>query len=162
MRESITLRPICEGDEGFLFGLFKSVHEQTFAATELNEEQITDLLRMQFEAQQQQFRDRYARADFDLVLRDGAPVGCMYALRGPDAFVLIDIALLPEYRNAGIGRGLVNKLIGHAKDKKKALTAHVRKENPAWQLWQRLGFEVVSDDGVYLQIQVPFAGSPGR
>jgi ribosomal protein S18 acetylase RimI-like enzyme len=155
MQESITLRPICEGDEEFLFGLFRSVHGQTFAMTNLGEEQLTGILRMQFDAQQQQYRNRYAGADVDLVLRDGVPAGCMYAMRGPEEFVLIDIALLPEHRNAGIGTALVTDLINHARNYKKPLTAHVRKDNPAWRLWQKLGFEKVGGDDVYLQIMVP-------
>ena len=157
MHKSITLRPVNADDEGFLFGLYRSVHEQTFASLNVPEEQKTSLLRMQFNAQRQQYRSQYPGADFDLVLCDGVSAGCMSALRGPDEFVLIDIALLPEYRNGGIGKELVAKLIRHAQDEKKTLTAHVRSDNPAWRLWQRLGFEAVSDDDVYLRIQVPCA-----
>lgn len=156
MQEPVTLRPVCAADEAFLFRVFRSVHKQTFAVLELSDEQKTELLRMQFTAQQEQYRIQYPRADFDLVLCDGVPVGSMYALRGPDEFVLIDIALLPEHRNSGIGKELVTTLIRQAKNEKKAVTAHVRCDNPAWRLWQRLGFEAVGDDGVYLQICVPY------
>jgi ribosomal protein S18 acetylase RimI-like enzyme len=79
-------------------------------------------------------------------------------LRGPDDFVLIDITLLPEHRNSGIGAGLVRELIVQANAAHEPLRAHVLKQNPAWRLWQRLGFHLISDDGVYLAIEVP-AGS---
>lgn len=156
MSDSITLRPIRAGDVEFLFVLFRSVHEQDYASVDLPEEQKTALLRMQFDAQQLQYRERFSRGNFDLILKAERSVGIIYTQRGPEEFVLIDIALLPEFRNEGIGRELVAELIRQAQDEQQAVTAHVRKDNPAWRLWQRLGFEVVNDDGVYLQIRLPF------
>ena len=154
MHKSITLRPVSGDDEGFLFGLYRSVHEQTFASLNLPEEQKTSLLRMQFNAQRQQYRSQYPDAHFDRILEDGVAIGTLYAMRGPEEFVLIDIMLLAEHRNTGIGAKLVKKLIREANAAKKPLQAHVLKTNPAWRLWRRLGFEIVADDGVYLQIRV--------
>lgn len=110
---------------------------------------------MQFDAQQCQYHARFPGADFDIVLLRGVPVGRFYAQRGPEDFVLIDIALLPEHRNAGIGGRLVGSLIAEARGAGKPLQAHVQRENPAWRLWQRLGFEEVGNDSAYLRIQVP-------
>jgi GNAT superfamily N-acetyltransferase len=149
------LRPICMDDDAFLFRLFCSAHEQTFASLDMPEEQIDDLLRMQFTAQQSRYRGKYPDAHFDLVLKDEVAIGTLYAMRGPEEFVLIDIALLPEQRNAGNGAQLVAALIQQANTAGKPLQAHVLKDNPAWHLWQRLGFKIVGDDGVYLQIRVP-------
>jgi ribosomal protein S18 acetylase RimI-like enzyme len=155
MQEPLTLRPICMDDDAFLFRLFCSTHEQNFASLDMPEEQKDDLLRMQFTAQQSQYRGQYPNADFDLVLQDAVPIGSITALRGADKFVLIDITLLREHRNAGIGTQLVTLLIQQALAAGKPLDAHVERNNPAWRLWRRLGFEVVDDDGVYLRIRVP-------
>ena len=155
MRDTVTLRPIGRDDEPFLFHLFTSVHGPTLAMAELPEQQVTDLLRMQFTAQHSQYQSQYPSADFDIVVVNCAPAGRLYALRGPDDFVLIDISLLPEYRNSGIGTDLVSDLINQAKHEKRPLNAHVRKDNPAWRLWQKLGFEAVRDDGVFLEIRIP-------
>lgn len=154
MRDSVTLRPVCSDDEAFVFDLFRSAHKQTFASLDMPEEEENELLRMQFIAQQSQYRGQYPDAHFDLVLKDEVAIGTMYAMRGPEKFVLIDIMLLAEHRNAGIGARLVKKLIREANAAKKALQAHVLKTNPACRLWRRLGFEIVADDGVYLQIRV--------
>ena len=113
---------------------------------------------MQFLAQQGQYRQQFPTADFDVVMLEGTAIGSMYAIRGPDEFVLIDIALLPEHRNDGIGAELVRALIDVARESAQPLQAHVRSDNPAWRLWQRLGFQEVADDGVYLQICVPAPG----
>jgi len=155
MQESITLLPVSDHDESFLFRVFRCVHEPSFASLQTPVEQKTELLQMQFNAQQSQYCTQYPDADFDVVMRDGEPVGYMYALRGPDAYVLIDISLLPEQRNKGVGARLVSELIKEAQSSNEPLEAHVLRDNPAWRLWQRLGFEQVSDDGVYLHIRVP-------
>ncbi len=148
------------GDEEFLFHVFTSVYDATIASLEIPAEQKTELLRMQFTAQKTQYRSQFPMADFDLVLSNDKPIGSLFALRGPEKFVLIDISLLPEHRNCGIGGRLVTSLIQQANDARKPLQAHVLKNNPAWHLWQRLGFEEVDEDGMYLKICVP--AEPGH
>ena len=154
-RDPVTLRPVCTDDEAFLFKVFRRVHEETFSSLDMLEEQKNELLRLQFNAQQQQYRSQFPMADFELVLSNEDPIGSLFALRGPEEFVLIDISLLPEHRNGGIGGRLLTSLIQQANDASKPLQAHVLKDNPAWHLWQRLGFEEVDEDGMYLKITVP-------
>jgi ribosomal protein S18 acetylase RimI-like enzyme len=155
MHEQITLRPICDSDQAFLYRLFCSTRAQSLETSRVPAAQAQLLLRTQFAGQLKQYREHYPAADFDIVLNEGATVGSLYALRGPDTFVLIDIALLPEYRGSGIGTHLVKALIAEAGALKKPLHAHVLKTNRAWRLWERLGFEVINDDGVHFQIRVP-------
>ena len=126
---------------------------------DLTLDQKDKLTRMQFRAQQYQYRSLYPHADFDLVLIDSEAIGNLYVQRGPHEFVLIDISLLPGHRNSGIGAGLVRKIIVDAKKAGRPLQAHVLKHNPAWRLWQRLGFHLVSDDGIYLRIEVSAGNS---
>ena len=126
-----------------------------FESLNLGSEQKDRLLRVQFEAQNQAYLAQYPEANFDLVLVNEIPAGKMFAQRGPNNFVLIDIALLPEHRNVGIATELVGDLIEEASTAGQALHAHVQKDNPAQYLWQRLGFRQVSDDGVYLKLEIP-------
>jgi ribosomal protein S18 acetylase RimI-like enzyme len=151
----VTLRPVCDDDTDLLFRIFKSVNEPTFAALEMPSEQKDDLLNMQFVAQLGQYRQQYPSADYQVILVAGTEAGSMYTQRGPTEWVLIDIALLPEFRDQGIGSDLVRSLISEAHASSSQLDAHVRVDNPAWRLWQRLGFEAVYNDGVYLRIRVP-------
>jgi len=150
----VAVRAISASDAPFLFRLFCSAREDQFASLDLPGDQKEQLMRTQFDAQQYQYKNQYPDADFELVVNDGDSIGNFYALRGPEEFVLIDITLLPEYRNSGIGARLVRELIADAHTAKKSLHAHVLKQNPAWRLWQRLGFREVGDDGVYLAIEV--------
>jgi ribosomal protein S18 acetylase RimI-like enzyme len=63
---------------------------------------------------------------------------------------IMDIALLPGNRGAGIGTRLLHDLQEDARSAGKSLTIHVERFNPALALYQRLGFEQVEDKGVYL------------
>jgi len=135
--------------------VFQCVRREIFAPLQLVADEEISVLHLQFEAQQRQYRSQFPDADFDVVLVDGAPVGTMYAARGPGDYVLIDISILPEHRNRGIGAKLVSELIGQARAAGKPVHAHVLRDNPAWRLWQRLGFEQTGDDGMYLEICAP-------
>jgi ribosomal protein S18 acetylase RimI-like enzyme len=58
--------------------------------------------------------------------------------------------LLPEFRGQGIGSYLLNSLIKEATSTSRKLTIHVEKMNPALRLYNRLGFTLVKDEGIYL------------
>lgn len=151
--EDITLAAISGKDESFLFEVFCSVAAAQFEHVDLPDNAKEQLLRSQFSTQLSQYRASYPDANFDLVMEHGNTVGNFYALRGPERYVLIDIALLPSRRGAGIGALLVESLLTEAHLHDKPVDAHVLKGNPAWHLWQRLGFRILEDDGVYLKIQ---------
>jgi ribosomal protein S18 acetylase RimI-like enzyme len=65
----------------------------------------------------------------------------------------LSIALLPEYRNIGIGTSLLNQLINDARDKYPALSLSVSAGNPATRLYKRLGFEIVEENGASLTMR---------
>ena len=56
----------------------------------------------------------------------------------------LSIAVLPEYRNQGIGTRLILNLLEIVKDIYPAISLSVSSDNPALRLYQRLDFEVVS------------------
>ena len=155
MQVSATLRPVCTDDKEFLFAAFCNERAHNFELLSATRDQKEQLLRMQYEAQQRGYRGQFPDANFDVVLIDGVPAGNLFAQRGPDDFTLIDIALLPEHRNRGIATKLIQDLIADACAAGRVLRAHVQKDNPARYLWQRLGFRIVGDDGVYLELEIP-------
>jgi ribosomal protein S18 acetylase RimI-like enzyme len=152
MAPEITFRSAGAEDEDFLFRLFRSAHEYKFVALNLSEQQLTQLLRMQFTGQQRQYHEQFPAADFHLVLADGLPIGRLYVYRSPDAIDLIDITIMPPHRT-GIGGALVRQLLREAAACGKPVRAHVEKMNRAWKLYQRLGFRIVGDTGMYFQIE---------
>ncbi len=75
----------------------------------------------------------------------------------------MDIALLPERRNEGIGTHLLKSLIHESEASGKILSIHVERFNPALRLYERLGFRQKADKGVYLlMIRPPGTGQGFR
>ena len=152
---AISLRPIAPADIPFLQRVYASTREEELAPVPWNAEQKTAFLTMQFNAQHQDYHSNYPSANFDIIVRDGAPIGRLYVDRRPMEICLLDIALLPEYRGSGIGGTLMRQLINEADHTGKALVIYVEKFNRAQNLYRRLGFKETEDTGVYLRMERP-------
>jgi len=61
----------------------------------------------------------------------------------------VDISLLPEYRNRGIGSNLLKEIMSEGAQAGLPVTIHVEMFNPALRLYDRLGFHRIADHGVY-------------
>jgi ribosomal protein S18 acetylase RimI-like enzyme len=105
---------------------------------------------MQFTAQHQAYLGQFPAADFQIILWQERPIGRLYIERRTDEIRCIDIALLPEYRRAGIGTAVLQDLLAEAARAGKPFRLHVAKFNRARRLYERLGFMTLEDDGVYL------------
>jgi len=150
---SIHLRPITPADESFLARLYASTREQELAQINWSDEQKALFCRLQFNAQTADYQRNYPDASFDIIERDGVAAGRLLVLRSDDAVHVIDIALLPEHRGAGIGTKFLRELQEEAAAAGKKLSIHVEVFNPARRLYERLGFKQVEDKGVYLLMQ---------
>ena len=73
--------------------------------------------------------------------------------RGEAAIVLRDIAVLTEYRNAGIGSRLIQDLLDEAASAGKPVQLHVVATSPAVRLYERLGFCRTGDEAAYLEMK---------
>jgi ribosomal protein S18 acetylase RimI-like enzyme len=147
--EGITLRPIRPEDEGFLFDVYASTRVDELDALGWSDAQRETLLRMQFRAQHQSYLAQFPMADFQIILWHERPIGRLYIERKTDEMRGIDIALVPEYRQAGIGTAILRDLLAEAARDGKPFRIHVEKFNRAQQLYKRLGFTTL-DDGAYL------------
>jgi ribosomal protein S18 acetylase RimI-like enzyme len=145
----LTLRPIREEDEEFLFRLYASTREDELAGVSWSDETRAAFLRQQFAAQRAGYAETYAGATFDLVLANEVPAGRLYVARWPREVRLVDISFLPAYRRLGLGTRLIRRLQDEAAASGSTLTIHVEMFNPALRLYQRLGFTAVATDGPY-------------
>ena len=113
-------------------------------------EQQEAFLRQQFQFQTLHYRRYYTSATFEIILQDERPIGRIYVHRGAEDIRLMDVALLPEYRGAGVGTWVMRNLLDEAAHSQKPVTLHVEPYNPAARLYQRLGFRVVEQRGMNL------------
>ena len=145
----LAFRPIENADLPFLQRLYASTRTEEMALSGWNEAQIEEFLALQFRAQHEHYQKHYPNARFDLILSNDKPIGRLYLDNWDDEYRLIDIALLPEYRNRGLGSRLLQQILQQAASEDKAVRIHVEHFNPALRLYQRLGFRLLEDKGVY-------------
>jgi ribosomal protein S18 acetylase RimI-like enzyme len=153
MDESLRLRPITPEDVEFLARVYASTRADELAVTGWSEELKADFCRRQFDAQSAYYAENYSDASFQIIERDGWPVGRLYVARWEKEVRIVDITLLPEFRGSGIGTRLLANLQKEARAASKSLTIHVERFNRALTLYQRLGFQQVEDKGVYLLME---------
>jgi GNAT superfamily N-acetyltransferase len=146
----LSLRPITPEDVSFLADVYASSRWEELAPTGWSDEEKAVFCRRQFDAQSAHYREHYPEASFQVIEREGVPIGRLYVARWEKEIRIVDISLLPESRGGGIGTKLLRDLQDEARAAGKSLTIHVERFNRALALYQRLGFQEIEDKGVYL------------
>ena len=106
-------------------------------------------LRQQHEAQHSHYAIHFGDAEWLIVERGGEAIGRLYLRDQPEGLHVIDISLVPESRGQGIGGAILRDVLGQARELGKTVSIHVEKLNPARRLYDRLGFRIVEDKGIY-------------
>jgi ribosomal protein S18 acetylase RimI-like enzyme len=150
---SLRLRPITPADESFLARVYASTRWDELAVTGWSEGQKADFCRRQFDAQSAYYTANYPEASFQIIERDGWPIGRLYVARWDKEIRIVDITLLPEARGWGVGTKFLRDLQEESRAAGKSLTIHVERFNRALRLYQRLGFKQIEDKGVYLLME---------
>lgn len=156
---AFTLRPITDADLPFLFELYASTREEELKQVDWTAKQKDAFLRQQFGAQHTWWQTHYTGARFDLVLVDGVPAGRLYVHVWPSEVRIVDIALMPGYRNGGLGTSLLRRVFAEGDAAGKPVSIHVEVFNPARRLYERLGFvEKGMHGNVYILMERPVGG----
>jgi RimJ/RimL family protein N-acetyltransferase len=155
MEERLILRrrQVLPEDEAFLFALYASTRDEELAILAWSEEQLRVFLLMQFHAQQDCYQGAFSDANFDLLLANDQPIGRLYVHRQADELSILDIALLPVWRNRGLGTQIIREIQAEAHAGQVPVTLHVAVGNPARRLYERLGFRMVKSDGQHLRLR---------
>jgi ribosomal protein S18 acetylase RimI-like enzyme len=114
-----------------------------------SDEQKAAFLGWQFDAQTAHYREAYDAAGFFVVERDGAAIGRLYLDRRDDDIRIVDIALVPEAREGGVGTSLIRDVLEEGARSGRSVSIHVESFNPALRLYERLGFREIDTNGVY-------------
>jgi ribosomal protein S18 acetylase RimI-like enzyme len=157
----VTLRPVAAGDEPFLFRLYASTRAEELAIAPWDDAAKENFLRFQFHAQSVHYQKHYPDASRQVILSDGVPSGRLYVDRSADEILIIDIALLPEYRGAGVGSALLRGILEEAAGRGVPVRIHVEVNNPALRLYRRLGFREAGNTGVYFEMEWTPPGGTG-
>ena len=150
-QEEVSLRPATPDDEAFLLDVYASTRLEELAGTDWDDNQKLAFIRMQFLVRER----TYPRVDSKIILLNGRPVGRLMVDRNDEEILLRDIALLTEYRNAGIGSRLIRELMQEATSAGKPVHLHVLSMSPAVRLYERLGFRASGNEAeaAYLEMK---------
>jgi ribosomal protein S18 acetylase RimI-like enzyme len=109
---------------------------------------------MQYTAQKDGYSAEFPGSCFEIILRDELKVGRIWMARLADAFHLVDIAILPQAQNSGIGTNLIRELQREAEAAQKPIRLSVfRFNHGSVRFHQRLGFKVVHEDEIQLHLE---------
>ena len=146
----VSLRPESPADEGFLYAVYASTREDELALTNWDESMRRAFLNQQFSAMRQGYRSMFPAGDFLIIELDGQPVGRIVINRGEHEVRVVDLALLPAERNQGIGTRLMRQVCASAE---KPVRLCVLKNNRARTWYERLGFKLFGEQGVYDELE---------
>ena len=152
--DSVILRPVSPGDDQFLLSVYASTRADELAQVQWAPGQKEAFVRWQFELQRKEYDTRYPNARHDVVLVNNQPAGRMWVGEDDTQIRLLDIGLLEEFQNRGVGTVLLKRLISEAKETKKPLRHMVfMLNNNAHRFYERLGFVEIEDVGGYKHME---------
>jgi RimJ/RimL family protein N-acetyltransferase len=156
----VTLRPVVAADEPLLLEIYASTRAEEMAMVPWTREQQEYFVRMQFVAQQEHYEKLQPEANHDIIILNGRPVGRLYVARTKENIEIMDITVLPQDRNSGVGTSLIKALMDEASTLR-PLRIFVESFNPSLRLFERLGFRAVEEQGIHLLMEwVPHTPSP--
>ena len=146
----VSLRVENDADRAFLSDLYASTRQEELAPVPWDAATKRGFLAEQFTLQHAHYVKNYVGAEFIVIEQHGQSIGRIYVNRKGSEIRLMDIALVPEKRGQGIGRTLVEALARVAREDAAEITLHVEPNNPAMKLYDRMGFTLIENRGVYL------------
>jgi len=149
----LSFRAICAGDQSFLAQLYASTRAAELAAVPWSDAEKQTFLLAQFQFQHRYYQEHFPVARFDVIEWAGAAIGRVYVNIENNNIRLIDIALLPEYQQRGIGTFILRDLMQQASQLGGYLRLYVELNNPAYLWYERLGFVAIGTNGVYQQME---------
>lgn len=152
--DEVALRRATPEDEAFMCAVYLSTRREEMMAWGWADAQQEMFARMQFNVRRQAYRMQSPQAAYKIILFEGERAGSLIVESVDEEIRLVDIALLPEYRNRGIGSSIIKELFAEAGKMNKPVRLQVEKMNPqAHRLYERLGFSVTGEDQMYFQME---------
>jgi ribosomal protein S18 acetylase RimI-like enzyme len=150
----VSLRTVTPADREFLISVYHSSRAQELAQVDWDDAQKDAFIRWQFERQEEEYSQRYPDARYEVILVNGVPAGRIWIGVGEKEIRLLDIAILAEFQNRGVGTYLLNQLKDEARREKKSLRHMVFVLNDnAYRFYERLGFLTIEDLGGYKHME---------
>ncbi len=89
-----------------------------------------------------------------IIVADNRDVGVTTFEEKDDCFRIGLTMIHPDYQNKGIGTAVISDFIRTAEEKNKKIIIKTYKENPAKNLYERLGFKIYNSDDTHIYLEI--------
>jgi ribosomal protein S18 acetylase RimI-like enzyme len=144
----ITLRPVTDADSDFLLAVYATTRAHEMTLVPWTAEQKAAFVRMQFQAQSTHYAAEYPTAQHAVIYCADAMAGRIYLDTETETLHILDVTILPQYRNRGIGSQLLHQVLEQARALGKPVTIYVETYNPSLRLFERMGFQRAEEKGL--------------
>lgn len=151
----LKFRQFKESDLPFFLTLYTCIRWEEVLQVSWSDEQRKAFLKQQFDAQHTHYQTHYPQASFLKISKENSDIGRIYIDRSPESICIIDVALMPEAQNKGIGTLLLKEVIKEADEFNIKIVLHVEHNNPAYHWYIKHGFVQTEDKGVYQYLERP-------
>jgi ribosomal protein S18 acetylase RimI-like enzyme len=152
----ILLKERTENDSEFFMELFGEIK-----SSELHLDTWPEQIRHQMIVMQFQAFEKYMKAEFPesvdfLITYQSENAGRLQLNKNEEGIRIINISLLPSFRNLGIGSAIIQDILSESNSKGISVYLEVDKINPALNLYSRLGFKIIGENEIkYSMIYSP-------
>lgn len=146
----IQLRVMQPQDLPLSFNIYISTRQNEMQQSGWSDKEIYQFLYAQAQTQHYYYVQHYQQAKYYIIEYAQNDVGRLYINDLGPEIRIVDIALLPDFRNLGIGTLLIRQIQQQGQHLQLDVSIHVEQNNPAMQLYKRLGFELIAKvNGIY-------------
>jgi ribosomal protein S18 acetylase RimI-like enzyme len=133
--------------------VYGSTRLDELALTAWDESQRDAFVKAQFSAQLQHYLANFPEAQHHIILSDDQPVGRLYIAKSDREIRILDITVLPEHRNEGIGTTILLEILNESEKTGIPVHIYVESFNRSLRLFERLGFRRADISGIHFLME---------
>ena len=142
--DGLSLRKAHASDSEFVFTVKKAAYR----------EYVEQVWGWDDDYQRERHNREFASHDFHIIQFREIDVGFFITSSTSDTLKVNQIYILPEYQGKGIGSACMTRIIDNANLEQRVVVLQVLKVNTRGVvLYQRLGFTIVDEDSIYIQME---------
>ncbi|MCM3176136.1 GNAT family N-acetyltransferase [Paenibacillus sp. MER 99-2] len=140
-------------DASFLFLLYADTRKSEVDSWGWAEEQRKLFLEMQFNAQRSYYFLSNVSTLEKIVTLEEESIGRVVTREHDGILTIVDVSLLSEFQNRGLGTELICCYQDYAINNKLSIQLHLVKENRAYNLYKKLGFVITGESYPYIAME---------
>jgi ribosomal protein S18 acetylase RimI-like enzyme len=151
----LSLRAASTADLQRLAEIYATTRSDELASVPWSDAQKKTFTDSQSRQQEAHYALHYPNAERLVVERGETVIGRIYVDTTAKEVRLMEVTLLPAFRNQGIGTSLTGAFVDYADALGLPSSLHVEPFNPAKRMYERLGFATLEMRGLYAFMQRP-------